>query len=186
MCTPVRDLSTNLGAILGLRVGTWISSNLFSVRAVTTFSSFMAKLWPTQFLCASVTKISTLLRGNHCEKWMLSLKMLLWLLDAVRCHLCVLWTLTLSHDLPTWAQPRMAEMRTRTSWKRSPEGNAAGQTPAQMQDRHVNRNTVLNSRQIVRLWVKSLELVVRVTVGLTSGFSQTSGFRWIPYTLAPT
>lgn len=44
MWTPLSDLSTNLGVIFGFAAGSSISSYLFSVRAVTTFSSFMAKL----------------------------------------------------------------------------------------------------------------------------------------------
>lgn len=39
-------------------------------------------------------------------------------------------------------------MRTQTSWKHSLVGNAAGQTPAQMQDQHINPNTALNSLEV--------------------------------------
>lgn len=89
MWTPVSDLSTNLGVIIGLTAGSSISSYLLSVRAIATFSSFMAKLWPMQFLCMNGTKSSNRIRMNksqHYWKWCLKLT---FYMNLVRKHLYV-------------------------------------------------------------------------------------------------
>lgn len=44
MWTPLIERSISLGINLGFKVGSSISSYFFNVRAVTTFSSFMAKV----------------------------------------------------------------------------------------------------------------------------------------------
>lgn len=77
MWTPLSDLSTTLGVIFGLKAGSSISSYLFSVMAVTTFSSFMAKLWPMQFLCMNGTNTSNRIREDKSEHFINLLKMVL-------------------------------------------------------------------------------------------------------------
>lgn len=50
MWMPLSERSTSRGMILGFLVGSSISWYLLRVEATTTFSSFMAKFWPMQFL----------------------------------------------------------------------------------------------------------------------------------------